>query len=194
MTPDEKRAREKIFQATLDLITEGEDAERLTTRQIAAKAGVNQALVNYYYQSKENLLSQVVGTMMEGLISRVLQQESLNADALTVLRNILMATADVAFKYHNVCRIAIAAELKNGCRNSCEMVRPFLREVLREHSESDLSIIALQLMLPFHHIVLDPQIYNRYLGTDFFDETQRREKIDQMIECVLRRLPEEARQ
>lgn len=185
MNSDEINAKEKIFQATLELITIGEDAERITTRQIAAKAGVNPALVNYYYQSKENLLSKVVGVMMGGIINQVLQEESMTTDTQTRLRNILVTTADAAFKYYNVCKIAISSELKQGCKNSCEMIMPLLKEMFKGHSESDLNIIALQLLLPFHHIVLAPELYNEYLNTDFFDEQQRRQKINQMIDCVL---------
>jgi len=194
LTSDEINAREKIFQATLELIDAGENAERITTRQIAAKAGVNPALVNYYYQSKENLLSQVVGMMMGDIISQVLQKSSMNNDAKTRLRSILLTTADAAFKYYNVCKIAISAELKQGCKNSCEMIMPLLKEIFEGYSESDLNIIALQLLLPFHHIVLDPELYNRYLKTDVFNEQQRREKINQMIDCVLAGSGKEAEQ
>lgn len=194
MAQDEINAREKIFQATLELITGGENAERITTRQIAAKAGVNSALVNYYYQSKENLLSQVVGVMMDDIISRVMQKDSMNTDAQTKLRNILITTADAAFKYYNICKIAISTELKQGCKNSCAMVMPLLKEMSMGHSELDLNIIALQLMLPFHHIVQDPELYNKYLDTNFFDEQQRRQKINQMIDCVLAGLSREVEQ
>jgi hypothetical protein len=62
---------------------------------------------------------------------------------------------------------------------------PLLKEILTECDESDLNIIALQLMIPFHHIVLEPELYSRYLDTDFFDEKMRKQKIDQMINCAL---------
>lgn len=185
MSPEEMRAREKIYQAALELIKDGEDAERITTRQIAAKAGVNSALVNYYYRSKESLLAEVVGTMMDGLIRAVRQEGDERIDAGTRLKNMLTTTADTAFKYRNVCKIAIAAELKKGCRNSCEMVLPFLREIFPGLSEADLIVIALQLMLPFHHIILDPKLYGQFLGADFLDAGQRREKISHMVDCIL---------
>lgn len=193
MTQDEINTKQKIYQATLELITSGKDAESITTRQIAVKAGVNLALVNYYYQSKENLLSQVVGMMMGSIISQTIQNDSIQTDAKSRLRNILIATADAAFKHYNVCKIALSIELKQGCKNSCEMVMPLLKEIFKGYSESDLSMIALQLMLPFHHFFLEPELYNVYLNTDFFDEQQRRQKIDQMIDCVLAGLTKEVK-
>ena len=173
MSTDESNARDKIFQATWELIGEGKLEHQITIRQIAARAGVNLALVNYYYQSKENLLGQVVATMMVNLIEQSNQAGSSESDALTRLRNMLLVTAGAAFSYRNICRIAISLELKAGCENSCKLVMPLLQEMIPEASESDLHIIALQLMLPFHHILLKPEFYNTYLDTDFFDEQKR---------------------
>jgi len=185
MNLDETTAKEKIFQAAMELVAGGKTDQQITTREIASKAGVNLALVNYYYQSKENLLSQVVGTMMGDIIKQSNQNSRTSADAQTRLRNMLLATADAAVKYRNICKIAISHELKYGCGNSCKLVMPLLKEILTECDESDLNIIAMQLMIPFHHIVLKPEFYSRYLDTDFFDEEKRRQKINQMVDCVL---------
>lgn len=185
MNPDESTAKEKIFQAAMELVAEGKTDQQITTREIASKAGVNLALVNYYYQSKENLLSQVVGTMMGDIIKQSNQNSHTSVDAQTRLRNMLLATADAAFKYRNICIIALSLELKSGCGNSCKLITPLLKEILTECDESDINIIAMQLMIPFHHIVLNPEVYNRYLDTDFFDEEKRKQKINQIVDCVL---------
>lgn len=185
MSPQDLNAKEKIFQAAVELVSQGKNDQQITTREIAAKAGVNLALVNYYFQSKENLLSEVVGTMMGGLIEQSEQNSHTNGDAEARLRNMLLISADTAFKHRNICKIAIAHELKSGCGNSCKLVKPLLKEILAECSESELDIIALQLMIPFHHIVLKPDYYGRYLETDFRDGIKRKQIINQMIDCVL---------
>ena len=82
-------------------------------------------------------------------------------------------------------------ELKKGCSNSCAMIIPFLKELYKGYGETDLDIIALQLMLPFHHIVLEPALYGRLLDIDFFDKQKRDQKINQMIDCVLAGLSKE---
>ncbi len=193
MTTEEINTRERIFKATLELIKEGKDANRLTTRQIGDRAGVNPSLVNYHFQSKENLIGQVVGTMMGEIIGQLRRSDAIENDPETRLREILLTTADAAFKFYNVSRIAIAGELKEGCRNSCQMVLPLLQEIFKGYTFSDLNVIALQLMLPFHHIVVDPVLYGKYLGADFFDEKQRRGKINQMVDLVLARYDKEAK-
>ncbi len=176
--------KEKILHAAMELITEGNGDQQITMRQIASRADVNLALVNYHYKSKENLLSQVVGTIMGDLIAQT-TQDITGTDALTRLKDMLLATADAAFKLGNVSRIAILMELKAGCRNSCELVTPLLKEILPDCDNSDISIIALQIMMPFHHIVVDPVLYGNYLYTDFFNEDKRRQKISEMIDCIL---------
>lgn len=185
MIQDESSGKEKIFRAALELVTEGKSDQQITMREIASKAGVNLALINYHYQSKENLLSQVVGTMMGGIIEQYNHNITINTNAQTKLRNILVSTANAAFKYRNISKITISIELKSGCQNSCKLVTPLLKEIFTERNDADLNIIAMQLMVPFHHIVLNPVFYNRYLDTDFFDEIKREQKINQMIDCVL---------
>jgi len=179
-------AKDKIFKAALKLINDSERPESITTRRIAAKAGVNVAMVNYYYQSKENLLTQAVGSLMANIINPILTDASRAKDAKTRLRDILLATADAAFAYYGASKIAISAELKAGCMNSCRMIMPLLREIFADYGEERLNIVSLQLMLPFHHIMLETELYNGYLSTDFFDKQKRDRTIAQIIDCTLR--------
>ena len=60
-------ARERIYLATLALIDEV-GVERITTRAIAAAAGVNVASINYYYRSKDILLVEVLKASWEHTI------------------------------------------------------------------------------------------------------------------------------
>jgi len=122
---------------------------------------------------------------MESIINQILMSDSGPENAESRLRNILISTMDVAFVHENICKIAISTELKRGCVNSCAMIIPFLNEMFIGYSKADLDIIALQLMLPFHHIFLEPEFYGRLLDTDFFDKQKRDQKINQMIGCVL---------
>jgi len=57
-------ARARIYLATLALIDEV-GVERITTRAIAAAAGVNVASINYYYRSKDILLAEVLKASWE---------------------------------------------------------------------------------------------------------------------------------
>ncbi len=184
MKRDAENAKERIYRATLELLAGGADAGRVTTRQIAAKADVNPALVNYHYRSKENLISEVVAKMMEGIIDPIMAGGGEGAE--NRLRAIMTATADAAFAYEKICKVALAAELKRGCKNSCAMVMPLLKELFPRYSPSNLVVIALQLMLPLHHIGLEPELFGGIMGVDFFIKQQRDCKINEIISCVLK--------
>lgn len=183
-----KSAKEKIFQAALELVECGESIDSITIRQIALKADVNLALINYYYQSKENLMSMVVGVKMESIINQVLEHSNVDMDAATKLKKLLTTTADFSFKHNDIFRVAVTGELKEGCKNSCALVMPLLKEILKGKSDSELRVLALQLMLPFHYIVLHPEKYGEYLNTDFFDEEQRTHMINKMTDSIISNL------
>lgn len=185
MNSEGKSTKEKIFQAVLELIAKEDDIANITTRQIAEKANVNLALINYHYGSKENLLSQVAEIKMGNIINQVLEYNSSDENAAARLKKLLNAAADFSFKHNEIFRISVTGELKEGCKNTCALVMPLLKEILTNKSESDLKIVALQLMLPFHYVVLYPEKYKDYLNTDFFDKQQRTQMINKMTDSIL---------
>lgn len=181
---DLTNAKERILQAAIELTAEEEHVENITIRQIAEKAGVNVALINYYYRSKENLLNQVVETMIGNSVKEMFEKGDEAKDAATRLKAFMINSAVFSFKYHKLWKIAVAAELKQGGRNTCEMAMPLLREIFKDKSEIELRITALQLFIPFLQIFVNPGPYNDYLKTDFFDDKKRRQMINQMADNI----------
>ena len=64
MSPEETNTREKVLKATVQLLGKN-GPEKLTIRQIAARAGVNVAAINYHFRSKENLVDEAVYAFSE---------------------------------------------------------------------------------------------------------------------------------
>jgi AcrR family transcriptional regulator len=64
--PSADPTRERILAAALDLFSE-RSFEGATTREIAARAGVTQPLLNYHFQSKDALWRAAVDTLFEDL-------------------------------------------------------------------------------------------------------------------------------
>jgi len=58
--------KEKILQATLESM-KNDGFEGLTVRQIASRAHVNVALVNYYFGSKDKLLNEAIQVLVNSL-------------------------------------------------------------------------------------------------------------------------------
>jgi AcrR family transcriptional regulator len=52
-----EQVRQKIIDVTIDLINNSNGAiEAITTRSISQKAGIGVGLINYHFQTKENLI------------------------------------------------------------------------------------------------------------------------------------------
>ena len=72
--PEEGTQRARILEAARKLIAE-KGVDGTSMRNIAEMAGVNQAMIHYYFRSKENLYSQVVKTqfllIIKATISKV---------------------------------------------------------------------------------------------------------------------------
>jgi AcrR family transcriptional regulator len=64
--PSADQTRERVLAAALDLFSE-RSFEGATTRDIAARAGVTQPLLNYHFQSKDALWRAAVDTLFEEL-------------------------------------------------------------------------------------------------------------------------------
>lgn len=71
-TPDQDSTEQKIFDAAHEIFTQkGMDGTKM--QEIADKAGINKALLHYYYRSKEKLYEAVVKAVMAKAIPTVRQ-------------------------------------------------------------------------------------------------------------------------
>ena len=85
--PSADATRERILAAALDLFSE-RSFEGATTREIAARAGVTQPLLNYHFRSKDELWRAAVDGLFEKLTDVLAaRQDGLRGvDELTVMR------------------------------------------------------------------------------------------------------------
>lgn len=185
MDTEDMNTKDKIFQTTLELIAQVDSIEQLTVKKIASEANVNVALINYYFSSKENLLRQVVGVKMGKLIERLFTEEDNPLPPQLQLKTLLVKTANLGFQFYEINKVAVAGDMENGCRNSCSLVMPLLKEIYKEYGGEELKLLALQLMVPFNNIMLYTQAYNAYLETDFFDSKKRVYTIERMVDSFL---------
>lgn len=177
--------KDQILDAVIELIDEVDLIERITSRKIAEKAGVNLALINYYYQSKDNLINQAVSYKME-LITRQMSNAYSDVDSpYQQLIGLLLSSADLSFKYNKFFKVAVETEMRNGYRNSLDLVMPLLKGIFNNTDKEELRIIAMQLMIPFHQIIMYPDLYSKYLETDFFDKSKRDDTIIKMMQKAL---------
>jgi len=180
-------AKERIMNTVIKLLLEQKDVSRISVRQIAKEANVNSALINYYFQSKENLLNMAVETCMTGIVNEMFDKDSNNSDPVVRLKTMIKDIATFAFNNSFLSEIAISSELKNGSFTTTQMILPVLGEIFNgEKTESELRLIALQLIVPLQVLFLNARKYNSYLASDIFDEKQRNQILDKIVDNILK--------
>ena len=163
-TPD---AKERIMNTVVRLMLEGKDMSKVTNREIAALAGVNSALLNYYYQSKENLLNQAVGICMAEMTGELMGQITKDEAPVRRLKGFLYGISKFAVENRFLSELSITGELKNGNENTVGTILPILRELYGSgKTELELKLVALQIVVPLQVILLNRDAYRRNLGKD----------------------------
>ena len=84
---DELAARDRILAAAADLFAE-RSFDGATTRDIAARAGVTQPLLNYHYRSKDELWRAAVASLFDALVASMVahSEELRDVDDLTAAK------------------------------------------------------------------------------------------------------------
>ena len=171
----------------VQLLMERKDVNKITTRQIAELAEVNSALINYYFQSKENLVYRAVEFCMENIAKKIFDKDVQGANPITRLKNMIKAFANFAFENYYLSEIAVANEIKHGSINTSTTIVPLLSEIFKEtKTEAELKLISLQIIVPMQVLFLNADEYKGHLKKDLFNEQLRSELLNQMIDNVLK--------
>lgn len=185
MKNSEEDARERILKATLELLQAQQNADRVTVRQIAAAAGVNGALINYYFRSKDNLLYEAVSTRMSLIAKQMLNPELLEGSPEEQLRAMVKAMSDFSFDNYVLSAVIIGTDLKKGSADTCRLLLPMLRNISPQKTEQELQLLALQVIVPLQVLFLNAKENGRLLDEDLFDKSRRDRIIDTLINHVL---------
>ncbi|MCL2845719.1 MAG: TetR/AcrR family transcriptional regulator [Chitinivibrionia bacterium] len=97
--------KERIVVATIELIKNSKNnAADISNRAIAQKAGVNNASINYHFQSKERL----IGICVERMLGEI---DPSGMSPAGLLKHKLKAVFDLFVAYPTVAKISILAEI-----------------------------------------------------------------------------------
>jgi Transcriptional regulator len=179
-------AKERIMNTVVKLLQEQKDVNKISIRQIAEEANVNSALINYYYQSKENLLNLAVEACMMDIYRNMFTRRAADDDPAGRLKTMIKDFAAFAFNNYFLAEIAIASDLKTGSLTTTQMILPILSEIFHgEKTERELKVLALQLIVPLQVLYLNAGKYQTYLTMDINDERQRNLLLDTLVENII---------
>ncbi len=143
--------RQAILEAAVTCI-ERDGFERVTTRKIALEAGTNIASINYYFRSKDELLSNVlemtIQHMLEDVMAAIEDQDQPFDDTL---RSVFYYLLDGRRRFPGISRAHLqlaVSNQKHGSVSGRAMQRLFERLVqraARSYPKHDPALIRLRL-------------------------------------------------
>lgn len=184
---NELDARERILNATIDLLNAEPDVDKITVRRIAERAGVGIGLINYHFQSKENLFNEVVTASFGALEDQWRETlAGMEADPVTKLKTLLKVNAKVAISNPRLAHITVSHIVLHREIDVPYVILPLLKEFYgAEKSETELKMIAVAIVITMQVAFLRTDAFRRYIGIDVYDDEQRDQWIDTFVDTLV---------
>lgn len=185
--------KDKIMDAATKLIEECASIEDVTIRDIAGKAGVGVGLINYHFQTKENLINQCVQKIIGNVINKFdAMYKSLTLAPLDKLRFLAKSTCSFLVKNQGISRASILSDLFAGnCTdNTTQTIEAYL-SVVREiygvtKSDEELYLSTRILITTLQSAFLRRDVFMQNANVDFYDKEQRERFIDMVIDIIFK--------
>lgn len=183
--------KQAIIDATIQLINErGSNLADITIRDICQEAGVGVGLINYHFQSKENLIARCVQILVGDVIG---QFDALVAalpplSPMDRLKRMVNGTLTYLATHENISRISILTDMNtpgqgDNTQQTVQVFLPLVAEVLKPAGrEAEAKAKTYQMIMAFQGLFLRAHLLNEELGFSLFDSLQREAFIDAFID------------
>lgn len=177
--------KEQLIQAAIKLLTESKDPGKITARQIVCEAKVNLAMINYYFNSKDELINLAVGKIIEKRADSLKEINRKAIPAKQKLVEFITTMSDILIEYAEITRPTIPYLLLEGNLDTSYFILPVIRECFdNKKTEAECRIIAYQmvsfLQLAFYRL----DEFAKYTGKDIMEKEER----DDLIQTTVNQL------
>ena len=188
MSSNDKDMRSHIIETAVEIIKETPDIDRVTVRQIAQRAGVGVGLINYYFESKDQLLSNAIGEVMSKIASDLTSGIGIGEETgpIAKLKITIKRLYTFSAEYDRLIRFSLLKCIQDGDMGAELSIVPLLREIFNhEEDEMRLRIIALQIIQPIQAVSLTPSAFRMYSGIDLYNEVERNRFVDMLVDNLI---------
>lgn len=187
MTTKDINAKDKIIKATIALLSEVGEPDKITIRQIAERANVGIGLINYHFQTKENLLYKAVSDTMSQM---AVQLQNINnykeKEPIQRLKIMLRKLTDFAVCYSKFSLILASYDLHQGNMQTPLYLIPILSEIYSNtKDEIEIRIIALEIITTLQVIYVNSKAFQLYAHIDINSKVERDKLIDIIVDGVI---------
>ncbi len=181
-------AKNRLIQATIELLRASDNPASLTVRQIAAKAETGIGLINYHFGSRDALINEAVGVLIAEQVMPYLD-DSLTGpqNPLERLTGLVTASAEVAAAYPKYAEMAMTYLLLHEKMEIPAMILPLLRGIHGdERPEVELRWMAYTLIVTLQAMFVHRRELQVFAGMNFNDQNDRRQAIEQIIHLIVK--------
>ncbi len=187
-----KDIKNEIMEATIKLIEEkGSNPDEITISDICSRVSIGVGLINYHFQTKDNLIRQCVRRIISHatLITDDEREKLDNVEPKEKLRILLKLNCDYLVRNENISRISIQTDMMNDDLqdNTRETVDAYLPLVYKaygdEFSEEEIKRRMYYLILTVQNAFLRTGLLKDQTGVDFQNPQHRSELVDNLMDC-----------
>lgn len=173
-----------LLDAAKRLLTREGDTDRITTRMIAEEAGVNLAMINYHFGSKDGLMKVAIEEIIESSSKDMYSHDR----DLSPKESIIGFIDDIGTglsRYERFSRLYIPNLLLNESISLPDRILPYVCKILPERSVSDCRMIAYSIVSIFQLMFYRTDAIRTYSGIDLRDPDTRSGWIRRMVDTFL---------
>lgn len=181
--------KEKIIEAAIALIQEGNgNSDEITTRAIAEKASVGIGLINYHFQTKENLITICVQRIIGQVISDFKPNDTDFKTEQERLTNTAAEVFEFLFENPSISRISILSDFTvPTITGNTTLSQKGIRLAMGENmSEEDGRLISFVLVSAMQTAFLNSTIMKESMGFSLDSPDERRAYISRLVELLYR--------
>ncbi|WP_165919306.1 TetR/AcrR family transcriptional regulator [Kineothrix alysoides] len=179
--------KESIITAATGLIQQSSgNISEITTRAIAGKANVGIGLINYHFQSKDNLITICVQRIIQQVILSFSMEGKTYTDDKERLTDWAVHVFDFLFENPAISRISILGDLsdyRSDC-NSVKTQKGFMFALDDKVPEADKQMLSFILTAAMQTAFLSRQITKELLGYDLDHASHRKVFITKLVKVL----------
>jgi len=188
---DKETTKQRMIKATKELICQGKKPSEITVADITEKANVGNGMVNYHYQSKDNLMRVAVRDVT--VCANKLLTEKLMPYAKGPVEQrlaiILKEVLDFFSQNAEISKIAILDNLENdeGVAHLLSDLTMF-NDCLKELCGDETRRIWMKNYIIFgflNYIFLKAKLIKKETGFDFYNKLERDATVDNFVQDLI---------
>ncbi len=191
---DVENTKQKIIDATIELMKEIGDISKISIRKIVKRAGIKGVgLINYHFRTKENLINEAVRKDTNAIIDQWDPiYEKMTQKPIEKLKIMLKGTGDLIDSNPIFGRVSIIHDFLNPAEDdnamrSIEKYMMIFREIYQNtKTEQEIRIIAHTIISSSQVAFLRADIMKKFIDLDFYNKKQRDTFLDTIIDNVIK--------